>query len=262
VACKFLPGGYERVEVLTACRRVQEAAIGAGLRASSPLGGPFMWRGAAILVDSWLPAPPPADGSDPDVRRAMAEGLSRCFAAVRHQDEPDLASSRLSLASLDTRAYVHESPSWLSELMTTAFGRLTAYDAPPAVVHLDWRTQNVRLDGAQIVAIYDWDSVALETEARAVGDAAAMFSVVYGLPNSSVPTPEEARAFVEDYEASREHDFTAEERDVIGAAVVRKLGGQAHLEHDGDPTGRKLGPLSIRTALLEHGLEYWRAVVR
>jgi hypothetical protein len=260
VACKFLPVGYEPIQVLSACRRVQAAARRAGLPVSTPVAGPVPWRDALVMVDSWLPSPPPSAGSDPAVRRIMADALWQSVAALASQDERDLAASRLSSASLATRLDVEGAPSWLSDLVTTSLNRVAAYRAPPTVVHLDWRTQNVRIEGDDVVAIYDWDSVALETEARVVGDAAAMFSVVYGLPNSSVPTPEAARAFVDDYEAARGRVLTRVERDVVGAAVVRKLAGQALTEHIRDPAGAKLGPLSIRSALLEHGMEYWTAI--
>ena len=65
-----------------------------------------------------------------------------------------------------------EGAEWMDALATrTAAGR-DADERPPVIAHTDWSARNVRLDDDGLLAVYDWDSVALVPESTAIGQAA------------------------------------------------------------------------------------------
>lgn len=74
-----------------------------------------------------------------------------------------------------------------------------------------------------MVAIYDWDSLAWAPEPIIVGCAAGGFSSDWSEADGSIPTLEEMRSFVEDYERARGEAFNRQERDVLDAANTRQI---------------------------------------
>ena len=73
--------------------------------------------------------------------------------------------------------------------------------------------QNLAFAGTEIVGIYDWDSLALAPEAVVVGTNAAQFTADWSLTEPDpLPTVDEMRSFVADYERVRQVRFSARER--------------------------------------------------
>lgn len=120
-------------------------------------------------------------------------------------------------------------------------------DAGPSVIgHFDWRTQNLAFDGTHVVAIYDWDSLAIAPEPVVVGAAAGQFTIDWTAGDADPPpTVDEMRAFVADYEDARGSAFSRDERELLDAANLGLIAYGARTQHSdnvlrpdlGDSTG-------------------------
>jgi hypothetical protein len=97
-----------------------------------------------------------------------------------------------------------------------------------------------------VVAVFDMDSMARIDEMRALAGAAVHFTYTGG-PASTLPTRDEAAAFVADYLRARGRPLDAQERARLDAAAVYAMAYTARCEHAGTPGG---GPMcaALRTA--------------
>jgi len=94
---------------------------------------------------------------------------------------------------------------WIDALAVRAKGQL---HGSRVLGHCDWRAENMRFLGDEVVAVYDWDSVCCVSEPQLVGSAAHYFtsySTVEG--RRQLPSLDEALAFIDDYEAARGIEF-------------------------------------------------------
>jgi len=66
----------------------------------------------------------------------------------------------------------------------------------------DWGVKHFRYVGKKIRVIYDWDSLAFEKEPIIVGHASWYFTYTEFFGESRLPTVEETREFIAEYEAS------------------------------------------------------------
>ena len=109
---------------------------------------------------------------------------------------------------------------WIEDLAARA-AAIVARDAagPTVLTHVDFRVEHLRVDGDELVAVYDWDSLCVDHEAVAVGQVAHVFTIDWSQPVAHVPTLEEATAFVEDYEQARGHPFDDREWRVAAGRV-------------------------------------------
>jgi hypothetical protein len=70
----------------------------------------------------------------------------------------------------------------------------------------DWSGKHFRFAEQRITAVYDWDSVRLGREAVIDGNAAMTFTTNFDMPELKLaPTPEEVRAFVDEYSRRSAH---------------------------------------------------------
>jgi hypothetical protein len=144
---------------------------------------------------------------------------------------------------------------WIDELATRARERLADPAGEPVVGHVDWSAKHFRFEGSNVRVVYDWDSVARVPEPVLVGEAARSFTASWDPPaRPLMPTPEEARAFVAEYEAARGRSFDAAERRTLGAAAVYALAYGARCEHAGATSAPEPG--SQRDTLRRHGEEF------
>jgi Ser/Thr protein kinase RdoA (MazF antagonist) len=231
-------------ERLTACLAVQAHLRDAGVPAPRPLL-PVAAIGPGFATVEDLRAGDTVDGRRADIRTAMATELHRLIEATRSLPCPDAlepvwcppsADAPLWPAPHDTRFDFPASAGgaeWIDDLGRRAFERLRRADPLPLVVgHTDWRVQNMAFDGERIVAIYDWDSVAVAAEPVFVGNAAAVFPTDWRIPHPDPPpTTDEMRAFVADYETARGHAFSPAEREVLDAANLAGLAYSARCQH-------------------------------
>jgi aminoglycoside phosphotransferase (APT) family kinase protein len=125
---------------------------------------------------------------------------------------------------------------WIDDLARVARARLChPQTAQPVVVgHFDWRVENLGLagPGAEVIAIYDWDSLAVAPEAIVVGNTAAQFTADWASPQPDpLPTMADMRAFVADYEEARGASFDEAERDLLDAANLALCAYGARCQH-------------------------------
>jgi hypothetical protein len=102
----------------------------------------------------------------------------------------------------------------------------------PLAGHHDWCGEHMRFAGGEVVAVYDWDSLAIGPEAVIAGNAAATFTADFTRPgHDQAPSPEETRAFVDEYSAARAVPLSRAERERIAAAATFVLAYSARCEH-------------------------------
>lgn len=229
------------IERLSAVQQMQRELADADLPAPRPLAAPTVLGSGVATIDEFL-AGDAADGHDSRVRGSMARMLAsfhragRAVAtpgvlgagAIGGNDEPSWGEPHDLRFDFDRTAAGAE---WIDELAASAASALRACDLPVQVSHLDWRVENLGFGGHDVVAIYDWDSVALAPEAVAVGQAAAQFSTDWRRGVATLPTPAEVRGFVADYERERGRRFDDAERTMLQAATVALCAYGARCEH-------------------------------
>lgn len=88
-----------------------------------------------------------------------------------------------------------------------------------------WRLEREpdALRGRKISVAYDWDSLRVDKETTFVGHAATHFPYTERFDVSAAPSPEEARLFVEEYEAARRATLSRRERAVLFTAATYGL---------------------------------------
>ena len=210
--------------------RVQMHLASRGLPATTVCGGPApLGRGLAI-VEAFVEAGVTPDGHEPAVRVALAETLRAIVAAGRglvgaSTLKPQLLGTPPAIAELwptpHSKLFDFSQPvPWIDDVARAARARFVP--AGELVIgHGDWRAEHVRLDGGRIVAAFDWDSLCKEHEPSLVGFTAHAFACDWSRkPPSPVPTLDEARAFVADYERARGRAFDADERRLCGATFA------------------------------------------
>ena len=102
------------------------------------------------------------------------------------------------------------------------------------MAHADWRGDNLRVDasGADLVAVYDCDSLRADREAIALGEVAAMHSVDWSGPGDPYfATADECVEFVAAVERARRAAFTAAEWRALQASIVYGWCYTARCEH-------------------------------
>jgi Ser/Thr protein kinase RdoA (MazF antagonist) len=219
-----------------------------------------MQRCIALLVRSGFPAPPPRsrlfqtedgiagsfyafadgemrDGHDPAVRRELARTLAELTGLLAREDPQDLPlapTQRQVLWPGSHRSFLQldEVPEarWIDAIAGRAQSVVCATQGPLIPAHLDWGVKNVRFRGDRVCVAYDWDSLCAASEAEMVGRAAAQFTAQWDFAAPLTPTPDEARAFVADYETARGRAFSDEESLVIVAAAEYLMAQVARLE--------------------------------
>jgi Phosphotransferase enzyme family len=231
------------VDRLRAIQHLQQHLASAGLPAPLPLMDPEP-IGHGIATAEELIVGQTADARDPSVQRAVAFGLhdfigaARDFSTVadlgkplvlRAADEPlwpEPHDVRFDFAATATGA------EWIDDLAVAARTRLQDAGDESVAGHFDWRVENLGFAGEHIVAIYDWDSVCAAPEAVVVGNAAAQFCVDWTSDDPDpLPSLEEMRAFVENYEEARGRCFSQWEGEVLDAANLALCTYGARCQH-------------------------------
>ncbi len=111
-------------------------------------------------------------------------------------------------------------------------------DVGPAVLaHTDWAARNVRVEQGELVAAYDWDSIALVSESVAVGQAALTWSVTSEPGGSIFPDADTVAAYVSDYEQASDRQLSVDQWRAVGGAAAWNLAYIARCEHALDAQG-------------------------
>lgn len=265
--CVVVKGHWLRpADELAACAEVQTELADRGYPCPRPLLGPHPLGRGYGTVEELVDDGDRRDAHEPPIRRALAAGLARLVALGQQLGDPSLpvrtAAGRLAdslwpvphsrLFDFDR---TRRGTEWIDQLAARALERLRPACEPSVVGHLDWTTKHCRFRGDSLRVVYDWDSLGLAPEPELVGYAACHFTTTWYLDVPLIPTPDEARAFVADYEAARGRAFTSDERGVVGAAAAYGLAYGARCESCADPEATSFAAGSQREALAAHGEE-------
>ncbi len=105
----------------------------------------------------------------------------------------------------------------------------------------------MRLNDDGLLAVYDWDSVALVPESTAVGQAAVTWSVTADPGGTEFPTLPDIVGFVADYEQAAGHRLDETQWRAAGRSAAWVLAYTARCEHSLDAKGWR-GPTSMPPA--------------
>ena len=259
---------------IAAATATQRALAATGYPAPPPIFGPVACGKGHATAEVLVPQTTPDDAHRSPVIALLARGLAD-FVACTHDHRDRLARVTHPMAVAGDALYppphsarfdfdaTAPGAEWIDDLASRARSRL-ANLAPPdlLVAHDDWRVENLSIVDGQIVAVYDWDSVALMDELVAVGAAALTFPIDWQRDQPRrFPVPSEIVEFIGEYETARPRPFTREERARLTASMVASLAYGARCEHA--DTGRppanadsQRGLLAeLGTRLLDRGLD-------
>ncbi|GAA2758366.1 phosphotransferase [Actinopolymorpha rutila] len=256
----------DATDAIAAARDAQRVLAAAGFPCPEPLSGPDKFGGRVLTVETLLAGAVP-DGRDPANRRLLAAGLARHIDLLRAR--PDLLQRvgagpswcqyqagpwpvpHDSIVNFDVTPAGYD---WLDAYARRASDRiLTCRDGAEVVVgHADWYAGNAAVHEGVLVGTFDWELVA-DTEAVIAGFAAACYAAS-STSGGGLSSPDEATAFLQDYEAARGVGLTGGERRTASAAAAWIVAFNARWEL-AMSTGRgEEGPnLSL---LREHGQHY------
>ncbi len=231
---------------LEAVQAVQVHLATVGFPCARPLGGPVLLqaqRPNLVTAETWLEDPGMAAYRTPESRRASAAGLARQVALCRDLrglgglDQHPLRRPGTGLypephSPLFDFGRSAESARWIDDFAARAAALRDRPDDHVWVpAHTDWSARNVRLQGGDVVAVYDWDSVARVRESTAVGQAAATWSVTSEPGGSEFPSAVVVAAFIDDYENAAGYTLSEAQVRGAGAAAVWTLAYTARCEH-------------------------------
>jgi len=244
---------------------VQAHLANAGFPCPAPLGGPVAAGGSLATFEELIERGPYRDGHEAPVRRAMAEALWMLVDAARGFAK-DAGLGRDLLRALppgelwptphDARFDFDRTAAgaeWLDSIARDARERLNAAAGEIVVGHADWSVKHFAFRGDRVAAVYDWDSLAVDFEPVFVGTAAHAFPATWYIETAVAPTPEEAVAFVAEYESARGRPFTGPEMETVRAAADYSMAYSARCAHSDDPDGVGVTPGSPRDLLARHG---------
>jgi hypothetical protein len=259
----------EARERLQAVHDIQAELYNAGLPCPQPLVGPVPLVHGHATAEALLDHGEFRDTHDPACRRLIAEALAWHLAITGSQAPPGALAGGWSLTEDDRLwpAHAHApifdfeatsaGAAWIDALGAQAKAAIDR-TASPIAGHSDWSGKHFRFADGAISAIYDWDSLALRSEAALVGVAAITYTTRFDLPGvPRAPTPDEMRAFVDEYSAARATPLTRTEREQIAAHALLVAAYTARCEHCGvDGYDADADRDSFTASLRIHGSAY------
>lgn len=242
VVLKLFPSLFVESE-LRAIERCTGELVAAGFPLPRPLGPLFesdgLWASFSELVDGRV-----LDAHEPAVRLTLAEHLAALARlALDPRELPLAAVRRPTLWAPPHRLgldYTRPGGEWIDARAAAAQRIARSFALPELAAHSDWGTKNALFRDGRLCAILDWDSLERASEAEMVGRAAAQFTAQWELPAPLAPTPEEATAFVREYEVARGRAFTADERAIVNAAADYLVAQIARQEPGSDGEYKRL----------------------
>jgi hypothetical protein len=254
---------------LQAVHDIQAGLYRAGLACPQPLVGPVALMNGHATAETLLDDGEFCDTHDPTCRRLIAEALAWHLAITGSEDPPEALAGGWSITGGDRLwpAHAHTpifdfdvtsaGAEWIDALGAQAKSAI-GQTARPIAGHSDWSGKHFRFADEAISAIYDWDSLAVRSEAALVGIAAITYTTRFDLPGvPRAPTPDEMSMFIDEYSAARETPLSGAERGQIAAHGLLLAAYTARCEHCGiDGYDADADPDSFMTALHTHGSRY------
>lgn len=208
------------------------------------LGPAPLARGLAT-VEECLDCGQRGNGFEPECRKIIATSLAELIELLR-----SFAGDTSCLKHFQRGNSLYPQPhSKLFDFVKTANGaewidafalqarRAEAHEGKPLLGHADWRIEHLRFEHGRIVATYDWDSLALRTETELVGLSAHGFTADWSLDGvRRIPSADDIRAFVADYETARGREFAKRERRSLLAHCVYIIAYGARCTHSLEPS--------------------------
>lgn len=201
----------------------------AGFPCPRPVAPPAPIGSGFATVEEWVENGAFADARSPVVRDAMAQALAHLLELTRPLGRPAGLRDAWSLWEGDgvwpptahspifDFAATAPGAGWIDELAREAKAGIAGGEE--LIVHTDWGSKHFRFDDeARITAVYDWDSLALETEVQALGTAAATFTANVERDAFLAPSPDEVTGFISAYSSFRPTPLT--ERETLEAHAV------------------------------------------
>jgi len=227
---------------LVGVQRTQRALAESGYPCAIPLAGPAPLGHGWATVESHFPDPGQTGPVQPRLLGASANALADLVHTVR--GIPPDGLERHPMRGVPGQLYptphspifdfagTAEGAEWIDDLAQASLARRqSAGDLPPVIAHLDWSANNVRLGASGVRAVYDWDSLALTSEAVVAGQAAATWRSTGETADLDAPEAAEIDAFIAAYATARGRPFSVHETVTARAAAVWVMAYTARCEH-------------------------------
>ncbi len=234
-----------RAPFLTAVQEVQRHLVRNGLPCACPVVAPTPLapgRDTLAVVETWLQDPGMRVISSSAALAVSAAGLARQISLC---DGLDIGGELRNHPLRPPASALYGEPhsplfdfgrssagaEWIDELAKRAMD-IRDCDATRQVIgHTDWSARNVRLDERRLLAVYDWDSLAVVEESTAVGQAAITWRVTAESGGTEFPSAPEVARFVSAYEAAARRGLSESAWRAAGAAAAYTLAYTARCEH-------------------------------
>jgi len=209
-----------------------------------PILGPTLLAKGLATVEEFLDRGRRGNGFEPECRKLIATGFAELIELLRsfpgevsclkhfQRSECLYAQPHSKLFDFEKTAKGAE---WIDAFADRA-RRLESHEGKPVLGHADWRVEHLRFRDGRVVATYDWDSLAFCPETELVGISAHGFTADWTLETiRRVPTADDIRAYVADYEEARGRPFSKRERRSLFATCVYCIAYGARCTHSLEP---------------------------
>ena len=215
-----------------------------GYPCPEPIVGPTPLARGLATVEEFLNRGECGNGFNPDCRILIATGFAELIELLRsfegevacfkhfQRDESLYAQPHSKLFDFKRTSAGAE---WIDAFAQRA-RQAEARVGKPVLGHADWRVEHLRFQKGKIVATYDWDSLAFCPETELVGISAHGFTADWTLEGvRRIPTADDIRAYVTDYEQARGRPFSQHERKSLFATCVYCIAYGARCSHSLEP---------------------------
>ncbi len=257
-----------RAPFLTSVQEVQRHLARNGLPCAYPVLAPTLlapsWDTLAV-VETWLPDPGMRVNASSSALGVSAAGLARQISLCDGldisdglRDHPLHSSASALYGEPHSPLFDFERSSagaeWIDELARRSVDIRDVNTTRQVIGHTDWSARNVRLDERRLLAVYDWDSLAVVDESTAVGQAAITWRVTAEPGGTEFPSATEVADFVSAYGAAAGHGLSESAWRAAGAAAAYTLAYTARCEHSLEASGiDRPAPRAARDRLVESG---------
>jgi aminoglycoside phosphotransferase (APT) family kinase protein len=234
---------FDRTSLESICR-VMQWLTDRGYPCPKPILGPTSLAKGLATVEEFLDRSERGNGFEHECRKLIATGLAELIRLLR-SFEGEISCLKHFQRSESLYPQPH---SKLFDFKKTAAGaewiddfaerarQAEAHEDKPLLGHGDWRVEHLGFREGKIVATYDWDSLAFRPETELVGISAHGFTADWTLEGfRRIPTADDIRAYVADYEAARGQPFSKSERRSLFAMCVYCIAYGARCAHSLEP---------------------------